>query len=330
MSITAEKRNGKLTGYWRVEVGGHDKRQRGRVKTHAEAVALEAHFRQGVAEPRREALGRRAVRVAGGGPTSLLELLQQHGDRIWPEGGNPAWRRTAEAQVRFWHGHMPTLAQVTLEGVEDAVDELLEDHSRSTVNRYLSTLSHVLGFAVDRGIVAGKPKLPWQREPKGRVRVLTQAEEDRLLQFLPEDMRAFIILAIETGCRKGELLRIKKHDRNQVDWLILPTTKAGEPQGVPLTPRAQEAFDALMRLGVPGKQRVRQQFEIAREKALLDDVCIHTMRHTRATRLLEEGHDLQVTQEFLRHSDIKTTLKYRHVNSTMLKAVAAKLGRKTA
>jgi hypothetical protein len=45
MSITAEKRNGKLTGHWRVEVGGHDARQRGRCKTHAEAVALEAHFR---------------------------------------------------------------------------------------------------------------------------------------------------------------------------------------------------------------------------------------------------------------------------------------------
>jgi integrase len=225
---------------------------------------------------------------------------------------------------------MPTLAQVTMEGVEDAVDELLEDHSRSTVNRYLSTLSHVLTFAQERGMIAGKPKLPWQREPKGRVRVLTVQEEERLLSFLPPDMHAFIVLALETGCRKGELLRIKKSDRNQVDWLILPTTKAGEQQGVPLTPRAQEAFDTLMLLGVPSHQRVRQQFEIAREKALLDGVCIHTMRHTRATRLLEEGHDLQVTQEWLRHSDIKTTLKYRHVNNTMLKTVAASLGRKTA
>jgi integrase len=324
MSITAEKKHGRPTGRWRVEVGGKDKRLRGRVGSFEEAQRLEKEFR------RRLATGEVAQAAstrpqAGMVPVTLLDALEKAQDKLWREG---AWKPQAIAHVRVLAALMgagKALADLTDDDFETAADTLLETKAPATLNKALAAVSKLLEHARAKGWIAAVPKLPWQPEPKGRIRVLTSEEEHRLLELMPKDVQALCILAVETGCRRGELLRVTAQDRTRPNWLVLPKTKAGEPQGVPLTERAQGALADLLADVVPSQQRLRHHFEAARIKAGLEDVCFHTYRHTCATRLLEAGVDLQETKEWLRHSDISTTLRYRHVSSKHLEATAGRL-----
>src|SRR5687768_15208751 len=135
---------------------------------------------------------------------------------------------------------------MTARCLRTALPRGLETKAPATVNRGLTAVSKLLGYARKKGWLTQEIDLPWQPEPKGRIRVLTEEEEHRLLEHMPRDVKALCILAVETGCRRGELLRITAKDRTRENWLVLPQTKAGEPQGVPLTERAQAALADLL------------------------------------------------------------------------------------
>jgi integrase len=327
MSIFAEKKHGKVTGAFRVEVGAKERRLRGRAKSFEEAKVLEAQFRRRLDAgevPQRPSVNH----WVGLEPVTLLDALARAEDRLWAEG---AWKAQAQAHVRslalLIGVHRP-LRGLSEDDFERAVDTLLETKAPGTVNRALSAVSKVLRYARKKKWMEEEIDLPWQPEGHGRVRWLTTEEEARLIEHLPLDVRAFCILAIETGCRRGELLRIKEEDVLGADWLVLPKTKSGHPRGVPLTDRAQDALADLLAMGFPSQQRLRHHFEAARIKAGLEDVCFHILRHTCATRLLQNGVDLQVTKEWLGHRDLGTTLKYRHVSDGLLKAAAKHVGRR--
>jgi integrase len=324
MSIIAEKKHGKPTGRWRVEVGGKDNRLRGRAQTFEEAQKLETQFKKRLAQGEVAVVASRPS-TKGMDPVTLLDALEKAEGRLWEEG---AWKVQALAHIRSLAaliGIARPLRGLTEDDFEEAVEQMLETKAPATVNKALSCVSKLLGYSRKKGWIEHDLELPWQREGDGRIRWLTAEEEQRLLDALPLDMRAFCILAIETGCRRGELLRITADDLVGADWLVLPKTKSGKPRGVPLTDRAQDALADLFAMGFPSQQRVRQQFEKARAAAGLADVCFHILRHTCATRLLERGVDLQLTKEWMGHADLKTTLRYRHVSDNMLKSAARQM-----
>ena len=64
----------------------------------------------------------------------------------------------------------------------------------------------------------------------------------------------------------------------------------------------------------------RKLFNTVKRKAGLDDVCIHTLRHTFATLSISAGTDLYVVQSQLGHANHKTTQRYAHVSATRIKA----------
>jgi integrase len=322
MSIRAKKRNGKPTGSWDVEVGPRHNRLRGVAKTWEEAQALQASL---LARLEAGVTGGREAPKLPAKPQTLAEAVNLTAGKLWGEG---EWSSQAKAHVLSLASligeerHMSTLTE---DDFEKAAEELLEERAPATVNRYLSSVSKLLAHAHKKGWIEEELDLPWQKESEGRIRFLTAAEEVRLFEHLPQDMRAFCTLAIETGMRRGELLRIKREDVVGFDWLMIPQTKNGSPRGVPLTQRAFDALNDLWTLGFPTKQRVRQQFERAREIAGLHDVVFHSLRHTCCTRLMQAGVDIQKCKEWMGHRSINTTMRYRHVTDTMLKDVAHQL-----
>jgi integrase len=125
-----------------------------------------------------------------------------------------------------------------------------------TINRYLSALHKVLAWGAARGRqhVTVMPEFSWQDEDEGRIRYLSPDEETRLIATLRalgyDEAADLCIVAIDTGCRRGELLAAQP---DQIDgkWLRLWQTKNGHARSVPLTSRARE----ILLAGHPGRSK---------------------------------------------------------------------------
>jgi hypothetical protein len=119
--------------------------------------------------------------------------------------------------------------------------------------------------------------------------------------------------------------------RDQLDgkWLRLWQTKNGAPRSVPLTERTQAILAERLPWTVKEHQ-IRYAWEKAKVAMGLsqdEDFVFHTLRHTRATRLVELGVNLRVIQQFMGHKAIQTTIRYAHVSNEMLVDAVSRMER---
>lgn len=334
MSIYADKVDGKLTGRFCVEVTINGKRLRGRCDTIEAAKVKEAefelHLRTGEAPAAKDNHNRNSR------PLTLSHLLEKAAPLLW---NGSAHGQDCERKVRAMVSRFndPRLERVDTTFVDDVILWLrAEGRSPATINRYFAALHAILKWAAAPGrkYIAEMPVFDWQEEDEGRVRSVSLYEEAQLEEFLffhdQREIADFVTVAIDTGCRRGELLaaRAEQLDGN---WLRLwsDQTKGKVSRSVPLTPRAM----ALLAKRLPWKLTTRALeywWGEAREAIGLDtddDFVLHACRHTCATRLVERGINLAVVQKFMGHKSIQTTLRYAHVSDELLSQAAVALAR---
>ena len=127
-----------------------------------------------------------------------------------------------------------------------------------------------------------------------------------------------------TGCRRGEILKLKWSEVDG-DVLRLAEAKTG-PRAVQLPPTAVRLLETLPRRTdspwvFPGNDRdgrysgdgLNHVWRTVRSTAGLDDVRLHDLRHSFASRALALGETLPVIGKLLGHSDIETTARYAHL-----------------
>jgi integrase len=161
------------------------------------------------------------------------------------------------------------------------------------------------------------------RTEERNLRVLTDAEVDRLLFSATQRLRPLIQFGLQTGLRRGELLSLTWGD---IDWkkaevtVIGTLAKSRRRRAVPLNRAALAVLRELQ--GKPvrhgrifGYKSIRSAFSRAVQKAGLTGVSPHTLRHTFATRYLERGGAVHMLQAFLGHADLTTTSRYLHATS---------------
>lgn len=214
-----------------------------------------------------------------------------------------------------------------------------------SVNRYLNCLSHVFTVArkewhwISHNPFDGVSKLP---ESKGRVRHLTEDERLRLLHETAKDpaLHCFVVVALSTACRAGELLKLKWSD---VDFkeaqLVFRDTKNAEPrtawlQGEAL--RLLRAHAKVRRIDIDrvfynpsGKGPIdyNKSFRAACVAAKVEGFRFHDLRHTAATELARLG----ATEQQLRaiggwKSGVVS--RYVHIASNDAKEIVAKMNKK--
>ena len=182
------------------------------------------------------------------------------------------------------------------------------------------------------------------RERK-RERFLTEEEFRRLGRVLDEleaggrmplHAAAALRLLMLTGCRCNEILTLRWEDVHlEAKELRLPDTKTG-PRAVPLAPAAAKVLAELPR--VPGNPWViagrkpgvhLSNFHVywyrVRARAGLEDVRLHDLRHSFASRALALGESLPMIGKLLGHSQIQTTARYAHLARGAVKVSAAKV-----
>ncbi len=216
-------------------------------------------------------------------------------------------------------------------------------------NRVLSTLRKMLSLAEAWGL-RSKGTNPYRfvrRYPEPpRERFLTQEEFRQLAAVLdgaeadgsvfPSAVAAIRLLML-TGCRKGEILDLKWDDIDRTAGEIrLRDGKTGGRM-VPLSPTVLEMLDAMSRVAgnpwvIAGKKAAKplcaidDQWMKLRKRAGLDDVRIHDLRHSYASRALALGESLTMIGALLGHSEVATTARYAHLARDTEKAAAAKVG----
>ncbi len=176
----------------------------------------------------------------------------------------------------------------------------------------------------------------WQLIPE----VLSQEEVMTLLDvFKGEDLislrdRAILEMLYSTGIRVSELCGLNLFDLGEHEVRVLG--KGKKERIVPIAQRSVDKIDAYLicrpdmkKESIPlfvtkrGKRIDRIAVwriikEAARQANLNKNISPHTLRHSYATHLLENGADLRVIQELLGHADVGTTERYTHISKGQL------------
>jgi integrase/recombinase XerC len=223
-----------------------------------------------------------------------------------------------------------------------------QGEKRSSLARKLASLRSFYRFLVRDGLALRNPAedIRTPKQPKPLPRVLTKEDTDALMTF-PSDKtagslrdRALLETLYSTGARVSELVALNLHDVRQAEGIVHLQGKGRKERIVPIGDVAVRAIDdylhrhpiasskgsrlPLFRNSRGGRLTTRSVARIvARYSSRLTGGSIspHTLRHSFATHLLEEGADLRAIQEMLGHVSLSTTQKYTHVAMDQLLAV---------
>lgn len=208
--------------------------------------------------------------------------------------------------------------------------ELVSTRSIASVNRELALLRRMFNVALQEGWLRKHPmragdSLISVADERKRERIITLDEEARLLAACTHKrqyLRSIVIAALDSGMRKGELLKLTWNDidfENRIITVRAFNTKTMRARSVAVTSRlaielerrkaSMKDSDAL----VFGVDDVKRSFDNARREAGLPDVRFHDLRHTYATRLISRHVPSFEVGRLLGHTQANTT--YRYVNS---------------
>lgn len=191
----------------------------------------------------------------------------------------------------------------------------------ATVNRFLALISKALTEAVRYGKLEVRPQFPYRKEPRGKLRWITPDEEQAMLRECDtlwpkaeaDRLKALIVVLVDTGGRLSEVLGCAR--LFNMDRITFSDTKNGGTRSVPLTARATAMLPYVPQWTV---MQAIGRFTRLRAHCELDDVSLHTLRHTCASRLVQGGMDLYRVKEWLGHSSITVTQRYAHLSPTNL------------
>lgn len=180
------------------------------------------------------------------------------------------------------------------------------------------------------------------RQPRKQPVILSQEEVGRLLEAAPgPKYKAALGVAYGAGLRVSEVASLKVSDIDSERMLLrIDQGKGKKDRHGMLSPKLLQLLREWWCVGkpttwlFPGRDPLlpittRQLYRIVRETAeaveIKKRVSPHTLRHSFATHLLEQGTDIRVIQVLLGHSKLDTTARYAHVASKVLREVTSPL-----
>jgi integrase/recombinase XerD len=224
----------------------------------------------------------------------------------------------------------------------------------TSVRRSLSALRTFLGFLVRERVLESNPARQienarsWARLPSvlqvGEVRRLIEAVEDKASRYPLRDA-ALLELIYATGLRVGEVTALTLKSVRADLGILRCLGKGSRERIVPVSRRALDALDAYLarerprlvrraatellfvsRAGKPlGREVVRALLtKYAALAGIAGRLTPHTLRHSFATHMLQNGADLRIVQELLGHVKVETTEIYTHLTKSDLKAAHRK------
>jgi integrase len=218
-----------------------------------------------------------------------------------------------------------------------------KQRSIATVNRELTVLKRMFSIALREGWIlrhpfTGSDTLISSSDETKRTRVLSREEEELLLDACDENrskLRPIIIMALDTGMRRGEILSLRWRDvdfENKRVNIQAMNTKTLRSRSVPISPRLLDELNALTCRGQAQRvfgitDTVKRSWATAKRVAGIADLRFHDLRHTCATRLVQGGLPIAEVSRILGHTSVVTTFRYANVDDSTFDRMLAILER---
>ena len=220
--------------------------------------------------------------------------------------------------------------------------------SPATINRELACLKTMFNKAVEWGkieknLIQAVKKF---KENNPRERILTADEARRLIENASESIRPVLIVALNTGMRRNEILGLKWPNVDLVrNYIFIENSKSGLSRKVPMNSAVSGAF-----LGLPhvsdfvffnpetkaAVKDIKTAFKAACRRAKKDPndendpgivgLRLHDLRHTAASKMIEAGVDLATVSKILGHASIQMTMRYAHPTPENMRRAVDRLG----
>ena len=236
--------------------------------------------------------------------------------------------------------HIDNVSSITSDHIKDFLKER-KNEEISTIAHNLTVIKNFHSYLLKEKLVSNnvsefieRPKLR-----KSLPKTMSIEDVDTLLDIdlkTPFDYRNKAMLELMYGCglRVSELISIEINDIDTTNCLIRITGKGSKDREIPVGEYALYYLDKYLKireqllkgktcnklfLNNHGQGMTRQGFFknlkiLLKEKGLNPDISPHTLRHSFATHLINQGADLRSIQEMLGHSDISTTKIYTRVS----------------
>jgi len=272
---------------------------------------------------------------------TLSNLIDQYIECILPS--NQKSSKDVIRHLQWWKSKIGkyTLNHISPDLIAKYRKELIEgitpkgtQRTPATTNRYLASLSIVLSYGVKEcGWLSANPMLRVSKlkESKGRDRILSKEECEKLLNACRQSNSPFlftaVILAISTGMRQGEILKLTWDNVNIEEGIIsLRETKNGYPRSIPLVGSALNEIKKIFQnrnphnpFVFPSKKRfgeisIRKPWEAALKKAGIENFRFHDLRHTFATFAAKSGASNLELATVMGHRSLSMLSRYTHMD----------------
>jgi integrase len=269
--------------------------------------------------------------------------------RFLAEGGVKAYHRDRAKMLLPFFSETP-IGQITKNDIARYRKHRHEEHRRrqtkkevkplsdTTVNRDIEVIRHLLFWAADEGFISANPiaRIRMVRERGQRRPVMSVTEEVKLLFACSDHLRQIVLMALDTGMRRGELLH-QLWEHVDFDRKLLSVshskTAEGEHRQIPLTSRI---YNMLVEHRQPSGllftyegqpiRRLKTGWAGALRRAGLPHSRFHDLRHTFNSRLVEAGVIADVRKELMGHSrggDVHSL--YTHIELPALREAIRRL-----
>jgi len=219
------------------------------------------------------------------------------------------------------------LGSITLLMVQKFKMERVKEVSHATVNRHLACLKSMFNRAIEWGRATENPvkKVKLFKENNKRIRYLEKEEISKLIRNCNKYLKPIVMVALNTGMRRGEILNLMWQDVDfKREIMYLTDTKNGETREVPINKTLKTVLVQINKhpdspyvfCKTDGKPyaNVRKSFFTALDKSCIINFRFHDLRHTFASQLVMNGVDLNTVRELLGHKSMQMTLRYAHLS----------------
>lgn len=229
--------------------------------------------------------------------------------------------------------------------IDGSITETEKLLTPGTINRYRATLASIFNYALLHQIIEVSPLkaggVPKMKEARGRRRIITRDEEQRLYDAAKESswpmMPLFLRMCFTTAARKSEVLKLRWQDVHLDDSVaIIPKTKNDEPRALPLVADVKKDLAEASKVKPLGSdyvffdpkrpskpKNIDTIWKMVRERAglyqdrddPLDHIVLHSTRHTAATKLLKGGANLAQAAAVTGHKSLSQLKRYTHLDA---------------